>query len=247
MERISHYSGKPYQPGLTDTSFQQKTASWVQRVIRKVAGTGLKGRLRLRGVEHLPAHGPYIVAANHQSYFDPVALSAAIWKERKIKPNFLTKVSVAAKWKKFLGEKILHVFGMLPVDRHDKSLVLKTAEEHLYHGGVIGIFPEGTRNKPSLNPDWRTSMLKGKTGVARLQLATKVPVIPAGIAAPPGHSHIQTLLNLIRWWQPVTITFGPAVDFPSAPSGEPTKEELEAVTRAVMKDIGKLTGLQYPH
>ena len=245
MERISRYSGKPYV--ITDTAFQQKTIGWLKRFIRRVMVPNLSRRLRVKGLEHVPEKGPYIIAANHVSYFDPIALVTLLYKERKMQPYFLTKGAVAVAWKKILGSGAWDVLGMLPIDDRDRSKVLHVAIKHLQQGGVLGIFPEGTRNKPSLNANWKTTMLKAKTGLARIELATKAPVIPVGISAPQGIGIWQTIFNAFRFWQPIYITFGAPIDFGTLPTGEPTKKDLEDISRVAMQRISQLAGLGYPY
>lgn len=246
MERISHYSGKPYTLS-ADTALQEKTVGWLRRFSRTAVVPWFGRRLRLDGLDYLPATGPFIIAANHVSYFDPLAMSTALLKTRKIQPFFLTKSTIAAAWKRILGSGAHDALGMLPIDNQEKSRVLDAAIRHLHAGGVIGIFPEGTRNKPTINPKWQTTMLKSKTGLARLVVATRVPVIPAGIKAPAGIGIWQMIGNIFRWWRPITITFGPPVNFGLLPTGQPTKDQLETLTRTAMKRISQLSGLAYPY
>lgn len=245
MSAISAVSGKPYDELSSPRS--QRKVSFLRRLLWKFALPMFRYRVKIEGAEHLPQHGPFIIAANHSSYFDPGSILFAVYATRHIQPYFLTKGAIARTWKNILGREAWQVLGMLPIDNADKSKVLRAAESHLRRDGVIGIFPEGTRNKPRLNPDWQTTMLRGHTGVARLVISTGAPVIPAAIFAPMGLSIWGTIKNVLRFWQSSRIVFGPAIEFDSVPHGEPSKEQLDELTRKVMLRIAALRGLRYPY
>lgn len=246
MRGISELSSKRYaehepRPNLLPNP------SFLSWLLWRVVAPAINWRLRLEGIDHLPDRGAYVVAGNHSSYFDAPSLSAAMYRARRVYLQYPTKPTVARAFRGLVGHKGLTTIGMVPIDPTNRRTVLDDVIAHLRRGGVVGIFPEGTRNKPSLNPKWATDMLKGKTGAARLALATNVPIIPVGISAPYGVSFGQTLLNILAFWRPVRIRFGAPVVFPSLPSGEPTKRDLEDMTRVIMGRIGELCGMQYPY
>jgi len=119
------------------------------------------GRLEVTGLDELPASGPLLLAGNHDSYWDPVAIGIAALPVRQI--HALAKSSL---WK-FPGlGPILTGMGQIPVNRgqRDEAAMARAIEE-LRAGACIGIFPEGTR---SLG---RT--LRARSGLGRL--ATAVP------------------------------------------------------------------------
>jgi len=246
MTRISEVSGKPFDPN-QPPPWMVPSKAFLEKLIWSFYYPLARHRIRVRGAGYLPEHGPYIIAGNHISYFDPGAMSIAVLQQRNIRPFFITKASIARIWRRVLGQNAWKALGMLPIDEQEKTKVVRTAEVHLRHGGVIGIFPEGTRNRPKVNPQWKTHLLKGKTGAARLVLATNVPVIPAGIDAPPGLGAWQILVSALQFWRPVVVTFGPPVVFGPRPIGEPTKDDLEAMTRAMMVRIAELSGMEYEY
>jgi 1-acyl-sn-glycerol-3-phosphate acyltransferase len=99
------------------------------------------GRLRVSGLEHLPADGPVLLAGNHDSYWDPVAVGIAARPRRQIQA--LAKASL---WKPGLG-RILDGMGQIPIERGSgDSGALDRAVAELRAGACIGIFPEGTRS-----------------------------------------------------------------------------------------------------
>ena len=100
------------------------------------------GRLEIAGLEHLPATGPVLLAGNHDSYWDPIAIGVAAMPVRQIQA--LAKASM---WKvKGLG-RVLDGMGQIPIDRGAGDVgALNRAIEELRAGACIGIFPEGTRS-----------------------------------------------------------------------------------------------------
>lgn len=125
---------------------------------------------RISGKGNVPKKGtPFIVCANHFSALDPVALGVLF--PGRIHP--MAKAELFEKWylKVFLGDWL----GAFPVKRGEVDLkTIKTSLKLLGDNKVIGIFPEGTRNK--------TEEIIAEPGVAMLAIKAKVPVIPVSIA-----------------------------------------------------------------
>ena len=245
MARISELSGKPL-PGEGPILGKR---GWLWAFLWRVARPLVQWRVRIHGKEFLPEEGPFIVAANHLSYFDGPALAMAVFHLNGLQALFLTKASVARAFENFGSEGILHALGLLPLDPSDRAKVLDPAIDHLRRGGVIGIFPEGTRNKPSLNPDWQKKLLKGKTGIARLVIATQAPVIPVSIQAPKGLGIWEAVVKSLLPWHFFRVTFGAPVQFGQLPTSldQVTKEELTRLTSLVMQRIAEMTGMEYSY
>lgn len=245
MHAISELSGKPL-PGEGET-VEHRGVLWliVWRLVRPL----IQWRVRIRGKRNLPDHGPFIVAANHTSYFDAPALAMATFHVTERQPMFPTKTTVANTFRRLLGRGGLTMLGMLPLNNDDKSKVLEASVEHLKQNGVIAIFPEGTRNKPAINPRWETELLRGRTGAARLVIATRAPLIPTAIVAPQGLGIGQTLLTALMPWKFMRVTYGLPVQFSAIPASldDSTKEDLHRMTREIMLAIASLTGKNYPH
>jgi 1-acyl-sn-glycerol-3-phosphate acyltransferase len=116
------------------------------------------GRLQVSGLEHLPLEGPVLLAGNHDSYWDPIAVGIAGLPRRQIRA--LAKSSL---WKPGIG-KVLDGMGQIPIDRGaGDARALTRAIEELRGGVCIGIFPEGTR---SLGRE-----LRPRSGIGRLAQA----------------------------------------------------------------------------
>jgi 1-acyl-sn-glycerol-3-phosphate acyltransferase len=129
-------------------------------------------RWTTEGLDSLPRSGPVILASNHASYLDPLAL-AWVADRRGRRVRFLAKAELFEK--RGLGP-LLRAIRQIPVDRGTGDAVhaLHAAVEALRDGECVAVFPEGTIST-SLDP------MAGKSGTARLAIATGAPVVPVGL------------------------------------------------------------------
>ncbi|WP_354700432.1 hypothetical protein DSM112329_00707 [Paraconexibacter sp. AEG42_29] len=119
------------------------------------------GRLTVEGLEHLPEDGPVLLAGNHDSHWDPVAIGVAGRPRRQIRA--LAKASM---WKRPGLRHILDGMGQIPIERGAGDVgALDAATAELRGGACIGIFPEGTLT--------RGKVLRARSGIGRL--AQNVP------------------------------------------------------------------------
>jgi 1-acyl-sn-glycerol-3-phosphate acyltransferase len=186
-----------------------------------------------RGQENFPATGGMILAANHLSYFDVLALSLFIDRAGRY-PVFLAKSSLFSI--KVLGP-ILRKLGQLPVYRGqtNAALVLRDAEQGLRDGACILFYPESTVTR-----DPEQWPMVAKSGVARLALATGVPVIPA---AQWGAQRILPYGSVIPKIIPrkrVQVLAGPPVDLSEFQNQPVTSAVLRDATAKIMADITAL-------
>jgi 1-acyl-sn-glycerol-3-phosphate acyltransferase len=135
---------------------------------------GLRYGLRwtMEGLPNIPAHGPVILASNHVSYLDPLALGfVAAHRDRRVR--FLAKAELFSK--RGLGT-LLRAAHQIPVARgsRDAAGALDAAVDALARGECIGVFPEGTISL-DLEP------MRGKSGAARLAQQSGAPVVPVGL------------------------------------------------------------------
>ncbi|HEY4928783.1 MAG TPA: lysophospholipid acyltransferase family protein [Acidimicrobiales bacterium] len=207
-------------------------------------------RVRVEGREHVRHDGPVILAANHQSFCDSFFLPVVV--RRRV--TYVAKAEYFDSWK---TAWFFRAAGQIPMNRSGgdaSQRALDTATSVLQGGGVLAIYPEGTRA-----PD--TRLHKGKTGVARLSLGCNVPVIPVGIIGtrnvqPPGSMFMRPFRSVtVRFGSPVsyelggaTITTGQCA--PVATPGGTARVELDqdglrALTDALMADIASLSGQEY--
>ena len=116
-------------------------------------------RIEVSGLEHLPESGPVLLAGNHDSYWDPIAIGFAARRRRQI--HALAKDTL---WKVKPVGVVLDAMGQIPIKRGAGDAdALSAAIEALREGKCIGVFLEGTRSlgKP----------LRARSGFGRLAAA----------------------------------------------------------------------------
>jgi 1-acyl-sn-glycerol-3-phosphate acyltransferase len=185
--------------------------------------------IRSEGVEGIPATRPAILAANHASSLDGILLAYVVARQRGRPTRYL----VAAEFfdKVFPGFW-LRTFKQIPISRGTgDSGALDEAEATVRAGAIAGIFPEGT-----VNPRPGGPLLRGRTGVARIALATGAPVIPVGIWGTQARWP-RTGLTFRRPYRPsVALAFGRRIE----PAGETSSPgDIEAFTERVMGGIAE--------
>ncbi|GAA4448761.1 lysophospholipid acyltransferase family protein [Phytohabitans houttuyneae] len=185
------------------------------------------------GQEHIPPTGGVILAPNHLSHADPLVMAHFVYDAHRW-PRFLGKASVFRV--PVIGRLILRV-QQIPVERGSvdavKSLEALTAA--LKDGGAVIIYPEGTTTRePDLWP------MRGKTGAARLALATGAPVIPIAQWGAQGFYDTRTKKVRVRPRTPITIAAGPPVDLSRWAGAEPTRATLDEMTDEIMLRVRDL-------
>jgi 1-acyl-sn-glycerol-3-phosphate acyltransferase len=190
-----------------------------------------------RGRENLPRRGPVILASNHLSFADH--FFGALPLPRKV--IFLAKAEyfTGPGLKGLLSKAFFSGVGQIPIDRTGGAAserALTSGLRVLAGGNVLGIYPEGTRS-----PDGR--MYKGRTGVARLALESRAPVVPCA------------MINTFEFLPPGTtrphprhrpgVIFGKPLEFSRYYGQESDRDVLRAVTDEIMGEIQKLSGQEY--
>jgi 1-acyl-sn-glycerol-3-phosphate acyltransferase len=126
-------------------------------------------RMHVSGAEHVPQEGPAIIAPNHKSFWDSFFLGIAIPRRHL---RFMGKSEL------FEGRRarLLVRLGAFPVKRGQADAEApETAREILRQGGLLALFPEGTRIR---DPD---QLGHPKRGAGRLALESGAPLVPAAI------------------------------------------------------------------
>jgi 1-acyl-sn-glycerol-3-phosphate acyltransferase len=179
------------------------------------------------GMEHLAAAGGAIVVVNHISHADPLVSAHFIYDAGRW-PQFLGKASV------FRVPVIGWLIGkvrQIPVERGtvDAARSLERLTKAIQDGGAVVIYPEGTTTRePDLWP------MEGKTGAARLALATGAPVIPIVGWGAQRIFDPRTKKLRLRPRIPVTVVAGPPMDLSRWAGQAPTKAILHEMTDAIM-------------
>jgi 1-acyl-sn-glycerol-3-phosphate acyltransferase len=188
------------------------------------------------GEENIPERGGVIFASNHLSFIDSVFLPVTTPRRMTFpaKSDYFTGTGV----KGWAMRTFFTGIGQIPMDRSGGEASMKALRSSLkvlQRGEFLGIYPEGTRS-----PDGR--LYKGKTGVARMALEARVPVIPVGLI---GTDKAQPTGQMIPNVTQVGLRFGRPLDFSRYEGMEGDRYVLRSITDEIMYEIMKLTGQEY--
>ncbi len=184
-------------------------------------------RLRLSGLENLPAHGPFIVSSNHQSYLDPAVLGSVV-------PREILENSFAVGTSEIFGagfmRRLARWLRVIVLDP-DANLVpaMRAGAFGLRHGRVLVLYPEGER---SIDGTPRIF----KKGAAILSIHMQVPIVPIAIegfhdAWPRGKKFIQK-------FAPLRMVIGnPIFPPPESEASEAAYEQLTAELKAKIVEM----------
>lgn len=186
-----------------------------------------------RGTEHFPQGTGFIAASNHMTNVDPVTFAHYLY-DNGVAPKILAKSSLFAVpvvgW-------VLKVSGQIPVYRNTSRAgdSLRAAEAALADGECVAVFPEGTLTRdPDLWP------MVAKTGVARLALTSRVPVVP--VAQWGAQDLLGRYAKLFKPFPPkkITVVAGPPVDLADLYDRPLDATTLREATSRVMAAITEL-------
>ncbi len=188
------------------------------------------------GEKNIPEEGAAIFASNHLSFSDSFFLPLVVPRRMTFvaKADYFTGTGI----KGWLTAAFFRGVGQIPIDRSGGSAsngALESGLSVLRKGELFGIYPEGTRS-----PDGR--LYKGKTGVARLALEAKVPVIPVAMidtdkAQPTG----QAIPKIMR----IGIRVGKPLDFSRYDGMQDDRFVLRSITDEIMYELMLLSGQEY--
>lgn len=198
-------------------------------------------RLKIKGHSNIPKTGGAIIAPNHQSYLDPTLIGLSVWRK-------ITFVSKKENFEIPILGPLIELGDAYPVVRGGDDEALNFFSDLLTKGHLVTIFPEGTipGEEKVLRSDIesKTGLLKGKTGVIRLALKTRVPIIPAGISGtgkalpPEAIPHCKSLP--IPRPAKIVVKFGKPIDLSPYYNTPITKELLRTLTDELMCKISTL-------
>lgn len=181
-------------------------------------------RFQVEGRENLPITSGAVVASNHNYGPDFVFLGIASPREL----SFMAKAEAFA-WNPLLTA-LLRAGGVFPVQRgKGDSGAIETAVELAKEGNLIAMFPEGTRSKNG-------TLMRGKTGAARIALAAGVPIVPAIVL------NSAIVLKRKGWQRPLVIVrFGKPIPWHGDTfAGDEESEAARAYTDVVMGEIARM-------
>lgn len=232
---------------------REKTARWWVLAAVVVPFLQFVARFEFRNLGRIPASGPFVLAPNHYSNFDPLVTAYTVWRAGRV-PRFLAKASL---FRVPVVGAVLRATGQIPVERAGRpassaglqspigSAALAQVDGHapspmsaasrlVDEGLAVIVYPEGTLTRdPGLWP------MRGKSGAARLALEHDVPLIPCA------HWGVQRIMprygriSLVPR-KPVTVLIGEPLDL-SAWRGRPITPTVLAEVTDVLMDA--ITGL----
>jgi 1-acyl-sn-glycerol-3-phosphate acyltransferase len=172
--------------------------------------------IKTEGIGKLPADNKIIIAVNHASYLDPIALGAVIPKKIRW---VIRKDVYSVWWLKWL----FFLTGMIP-----ENGAVGSSLSCLENGDTIGVFPEGTRS-------WDGNLQDGKRGVAVLALKTGAIVVPCAIR---GSFDAYPRTALLPRPRPVKVIIGSPLKFEKVET--PEEKMINSALDKIMSAIGSL-------
>lgn len=191
----------------------------------------------VRGKQAVPARGGAVLVSNHVSFSDSFFLPVEL--SRKVtflaKQEYFTRPGVIG----HLSRWFFNAVGQVPIDRSGgraAEAAIQTGIKVVRGGGLLGIYPEGTRS-----PDGR--LYKGRTGAARIAIEAQVPVIPVAMVntywiQPTG----QVLPRLGRR---IRIVFGEPIDTTPWFGRANDSAAMRELTELMMAQLRSLGGQEY--
>jgi 1-acyl-sn-glycerol-3-phosphate acyltransferase len=213
--------------------------SLLYKVGRFTLGPTVRGLFRpwTDGVEHIPKEGGAILASNHLSAADSLFLPIVVSRD----------ITFLAKAEYFLGDGLkgrltaafFRGIKQIPVERGNGRAALNALDialRVLAEGELFGIYPEGTRS-----PDGK--LHRGHTGIARIALEAKVPVIPVAMI---NTDKVQPIgARLPRLGHAIGVRIGAPLDYSDRAQGPRNPKLLREITDDIMVHIRRLSGQDY--
>jgi 1-acyl-sn-glycerol-3-phosphate acyltransferase len=230
-------AGKGLLDGLPAAGRERvKVFYWIMK--RIFLGPILKLLFRpwVKGLDNVPAGGPAILASNHLSFSDSIFLPLMVARPVIFlaKAEYFTGTGLKGR----LTALFFRLTNQLPMDRSGgaaSELSLKAGMDVLDRGGLLGIYPEGTRS-----PDGR--LYRGKVGVAKLALKAGIPVIPVAMI---GTDKVQPIGKRVPNIRRIGVIFGPPLDFARYRQMADDWMIQRSVTDEIMYELMRLSGQEY--
>ncbi|MCF6159441.1 MAG: 1-acyl-sn-glycerol-3-phosphate acyltransferase [wastewater metagenome] len=180
-------------------------------------------RIRVKNTDRIPRTGPLIIAANHFSYIDPVALQIVF-------PRHISFM-MTERFYKGHGKWFFKLFRAICIRGKGMNIAaLKEGIHVLKENGVLGIFPEGGVSKEG-------RFQKGIPGIGYLAMKSNVPVLPVFLA---GTYRVLPKGKIVPRPSRITIIYGNPMIFDTTKSTA-NKEKIVEITEEIMEEIKKLS------
>lgn len=189
---------------------------------------------KIGGIENIPKKGPFIVTSNYASYLDPWLIASVIIPLKNKKIHYLAK---KGRFWDLSGDRIARDYFGLVLLEGRKEEAFKDILNLLKKGSIVGILIEGDRSSDG-------KLKKGKTGVAKLALEAKVPILPIGLV---GTYDIAPGKKLIPKLRRAKMHIGKPIYLNKYYKRDINEKLLRKLTNDVMHVISKLSGKPYTH
>ena len=185
---------------------------WVRWFVMNFIGIEVRGR------EHVPVGGPYVIVANHINWKDPPAVSLALG----VPIRWMAKREVFDY--PLLGF-LLRGIGNFAIRRGESDRRAISLALHVLERGLpLGVFPEGHRSE-------RSTLLRGQPGIALLADRANAVIVPCGIAGTPAAGpHIPRRTDIV-------LSFGPP--FRVADLASEIRRDRQATADAIMLRVAE--------
>ncbi|MFH2027893.1 MAG: lysophospholipid acyltransferase family protein [Nanoarchaeota archaeon] len=196
---------------------------------------------KVTGLENLKKTKVFIFASNHGSFADDIILPAIIVKYLQVNLHIYCNDRF---YKNFFLRKFLEFGRCIPIRVGEKTEEANKINQKAFDMAVnflrnekeiVGIFPEGGRTKDG-------KLMPAKWGVAKLALAARVPVIPIGAI---GTYDIWPKGSPFPRFKRCEIHIGEPIYLDKFYGMEDNQNILKEITTLIMKDIAKLSKLEY--
>ncbi len=194
--------------GPLDTPLYRFAYSFIRALVK------LLFRVRIEGAENIPLTGPVVLASNHRSNLDPFFVGIS-------SPRMVHFMAKAELWRSRLLGRVIEKMGAFPVKRGEADRnAVRHALEVLDAGAVVGLFPEGHRQR-----DRELGNIRAGVAMFSLREGTKtIPVVMRGTD--------RVVRNRILHFPRVRIVFGPPLDMPG--SDLPRSERVTLATERLV-------------
>ncbi|MFH0868008.1 MAG: lysophospholipid acyltransferase family protein [Candidatus Woesearchaeota archaeon] len=184
------------------------------------------------GIENIPKNGPFIITSNHESYLDPFLIGSIIIPLKNKKIHFFAK---KGRFWDLFGNAISRKWAGCVCADEGTERAFQELLSLLKQKEIAAVFIEGQRSLDG-------KLLKGKTGVVRLALKARVPILPIGLT---GSFDIAPREKLMPKLKRAKLHIGRPIYLDNYYNKPITKKLLRKLTDDIMYIISELTGKHY--
>jgi 1-acyl-sn-glycerol-3-phosphate acyltransferase len=182
-------------------------------------------RVNARGIQRIPDEGGVVLAMNHFSWIDPLVIG-------DVSPRPIYFLAKKELFENRLLRRVLENLNQIEVDREagGNEEALRRAREKLEAGGVVGVYPEGTRSNYG-------NLLRPKRGVARLALQTGCPVVPVALLT----HHLWPKGPMVPdLGERVYVNVGESIDYGRKEEAARDREQTQQIADEIMGEVEDL-------